>query len=213
LVDEPVVDEPDAELLSALRPRAKRQIRQRMRSLRSALPAASVAARSAAVVERLFALPAFSEVRGLALFWPMEDRNEIDLRPLDAAARSRGLRVYYPFLSAAGPTVRTGFRRVDAVTELELGGSGFAEPREDAPEARRGDIDLLVVPSLAVDGSGYRLGYGKGFYDATLPDFRPPARAVAVAFAFQLLSELPREAHDVRCDTIVTDERVIEVSD
>jgi 5-formyltetrahydrofolate cyclo-ligase len=207
------VDEPDAELLSALRPRAKRQIRQRMRSLRSALPAASVAARSAAIVERLLALPAFAEALGLALFWPIEDKNEVDLRPLDTAARSRGKKLYYPFLSAAGPTVRTGFRRVDTVSDLALGGSGFVEPREDAPEARRGDIDLMVVPALAVDPRGFRLGYGKGFYDATLPDFRPPARAVAVAFAFQLVSEIPREPHDVRCDTIVTDERVIDAVD
>jgi 5-formyltetrahydrofolate cyclo-ligase len=207
------VDEPDVELLSALRPRAKRQIRQRMRSLRSALPVLSVAARSAAIVERLSVLPAYAEAKSLALFWPIEEKNEVDLRPLYHAARERGIKVYYPFLSAAGPTVRTGFRRVDAVTELALGGSGFAEPREGAPEARRGDIDLMVVPALAVDAGGYRLGYGKGFYDATLPDFRPPARAVAVAFAFQLVSEIPREAHDVRCDTIVTDERVIEVGD
>ena len=184
-----------------------------MRSLRSALPGASVLARSAAIIERIFALPAFSEVQGLALFWPMEDRNEVDLRPLDGAARSRGMRLYYPFLSAAVPTVRTGFRRVDALTELTPGGSGFLEPPEGAPEARRGDIDLMVVPALAVDAQGYRLGYGKGFYDATLPDFRPPARAVAVAFSFQLLGEIPREPHDVRCDTIVTDERVIEVVD
>jgi 5-formyltetrahydrofolate cyclo-ligase len=207
------VDQPDAELLSALRPRAKRQIRQRMRSLRSALPAASVAARSAAIVERLMTLPAFAEIEGLALFWPIEEKNEVDLRALDTAARSRGKKLYYPFLSAAGPTVRTGFRRVDAVTELALGGSGFVEPREDAPEARRGDIDLMVVPALAVDAGGFRLGYGKGFYDATLPDFRPPARAIVVAFAFQLVSEIPREPHDVRCDTIVTDERVIDAVD
>jgi 5-formyltetrahydrofolate cyclo-ligase len=132
---------------------------------------------------------------------------------LDGAARARGKKLYYPFLSAAGPTVRTGFRRVDQLTDLALGGSGFVEPHEGAPEARRGDIDLMVVPALAVDALGYRLGYGKGFYDATLPDFRPPARAVAVAFAFQLLSEIPREPHDVRCDTIVTDERVMDVVD
>jgi 5-formyltetrahydrofolate cyclo-ligase len=207
------VDEPDAELLSALRPRAKRQIRQRMRSLRSALPPASIAARSAAIVERLFSLSGFADVEGLALFWPMEERNEVDLRLFDSAARSRGLKLYYPFLSAAGPTVRTGFRRVDVVGDLQLGGSGFLEPPESAPEARRGDIDLLVVPALAVDARGYRLGYGKGFYDATLSDFRPPAKAVVVAFDFQLLSEIPREAHDIRCDAIVTDERVIEVAD
>ena len=66
--------------------------------------------------------------------------------------------VYYPFLSAAGPTVRTGFRRVAAVTELTPGSSGFLEPREDAPEARRGDIEVMIVPALAIDARGYRLG-------------------------------------------------------
>jgi 5-formyltetrahydrofolate cyclo-ligase len=207
------VEKPDAELLAALGPRAKRQIRERMRTLRSALPAASVAARSAAIVERLSVLPAFGEARSIALFWPMEIKNEVDLRPLDVLGRARKKKIYYPFLSATGPTVRTGFRRVDAVTDLKPGSSGFAEPIETAPEARRGDIDLMVVPALAVDARGYRLGYGKGFYDATLPDFRPPARAVVVAFGFQLLSEIPRESHDVPCDLIVTDERVLEVLD
>jgi 5-formyltetrahydrofolate cyclo-ligase len=203
--------EPDAELLAALGPRAKRQIRQRMRALRSALPPASAAARSEAIVARLIALPEFVAARGIGLFWPIESKNEVDLRVLDVAARERGIKVYYPFLAAVGNTVRTGFRRVDQVSELSPRGSGFCEPGAECPEARRGDIDLVVVPALAVDAAGYRVGYGKGFYDATLPDFVPPARAVAVAFGFQLLSEIPREAHDVGCDLVVTDEAVLEI--
>jgi|SoiMethySBSTD1v2_1073268.scaffolds.fasta_scaffold04581_4 5-formyltetrahydrofolate cyclo-ligase len=203
--------EPDAELLAALGPRAKRQIRQRMRSLRSALPPASAAARSEAIVARLMGLPEFAAARGIGLFWPMQSKNEVDLRPLDAAARERGIKVYYPFLAAVGNTVRTGFRRVDDVGSLEPRGSGFAEPGPECPEARRGDIDWIVVPALAVDASGYRIGYGKGFYDATLPDFVPPARAAAVAFGFQLVGEVPREAHDVGCDVVVTDEAVLEI--
>lgn len=204
--------EPDAELLAALGPRAKRQIRQRMRALRSALPAASAAARSAAIVARLIGLPEFARARSVGLFWPMESKNEVDLRSLDAAARERGIKVYYPFLAAVGHTVRTGFRRVDDVSQLLPRGSGFAEPGVECLEARRGDIDWIVVPALAVDASGYRVGYGKGFYDATLPDFVPPARAVAVAFGFQLVGEVPREAHDVGCDAVVTDEAVLEIA-
>jgi 5-formyltetrahydrofolate cyclo-ligase len=182
-----------------------------MHALRSALPPASAAARSDAIVARLIALPEFAAARGLGLFWPMESKNEVDLRALDAAARERGIKVYYPFLAAVGNTVRTGFRRADQVAELLPRGSGFCEPGAECPEARRGDIDLVVVPALAVDAAGYRVGYGKGFYDATLPDFVPPARAVAVAFGFQLLSEIPREAHDVGCDLVVTDEAVLEI--
>ena len=51
--------------------------------------------------------------------------------------------------------------------------------------------DVVVVPALAVAADGHRVGYGIGFYDATLPDVCPPAAAVMVAFGFQLLAEVP----------------------
>jgi 5-formyltetrahydrofolate cyclo-ligase len=67
------------------------------------------------------------------------------------------------------------------------------------------------VPALAVSPDGHRLGYGAGFYDATLPDFRPPGTAIAVVFDFQVLVELPVLSHDVACDVIVTDRRSLVV--
>jgi 5-formyltetrahydrofolate cyclo-ligase len=68
----------------------------------------------------------------------------------------------------------------------------------------------LIVPALAVASDGHRLGYGSGFYDATLPDFCPPGRALVVAFDFQLLGELPVTSGDVASQCIVTDRRVLE---
>jgi 5-formyltetrahydrofolate cyclo-ligase len=88
-------------------------------------------------------------------------------------------------------------------------GRRFLEPPPDAPEAARGDIDLLFVPALAVAPSGHRLGYGAGFYDSLLPDVCPPGRAVAVAYDFQLLVDLPTLPHDVACDLVVTDARTL----
>jgi len=67
------------------------------------------------------------------------------------------------------------------------------------------------VPALAVASSGHRLGYGSGFYDATLPDFCPPALSIVVAYDFQLLAELPVSAHDIACDIVVTDARLLRV--
>ncbi len=66
-----------------------------------------------------------------------------------------------------------------------------------------------MVPALAVTDTDHRLGYGRGFYDVTLPDFCPPALSVVVAFDFQLLAELPVLEHDVACEVVVTDARVI----
>jgi 5-formyltetrahydrofolate cyclo-ligase len=107
--------------------------------------------------------------------------------------------------------VRSALRLTRSSDELALRGGRFVEPPPDAPEAGRGDVDIVVVPALAVAANGHRLGYGAGFYDAALPDFRPPALAVVVAFDFQLLAEVPTLPHDVPCDIVVTDTRTLVV--
>jgi 5-formyltetrahydrofolate cyclo-ligase len=71
--------------------------------------------------------------------------------------------------------------------------------------AQRGEVQVVVVPALAVASDGHRLGYGAGYYDATLPDLCPPARSIVVAFDFQRMMELPITPNDLRCDDIVTD--------
>lgn len=202
----------DPEAEAELRARAKKQLRSRMRGVRLAVPAAALRARNARVVERLTRLPLFLDARGVALFWPMEDRHEIDLRALDAAARKSDKAVYYPFMDRTDGGYRTGFRRVDDVAGLEERGRGFSEPPPDAPEASRGDVDLVIVPALAAAADGHRIGYGAGFYDATLPDVCPPARSVVVVFDFQLLAEVPSTPRDVACDVVVSDARVIDAS-
>jgi 5-formyltetrahydrofolate cyclo-ligase len=200
----------DGPALDALKVRAKKQLRSRARALRGAIPRRALKVRSDAVVARLEALePALlpSPLRSVALFWPMEDKGEVDLRAFDASCRARGLAVYYPFF---GETLESsGFARVDRVSELEERGRGFAEPDESAPRAEPGEVDLIVVPALAVCESGHRLGYGAGFYDGVLPRFRPPAKTIVVAYDFELLSELPTSDHDVACDLVVTDQRTL----
>ncbi len=197
----------DPEVVQAIGRRAKRAIRARMRSLRLALPPSAHASRSAAVCETVLATPEYAAARGLALFAPLA--SEVAILPIDAAARSQGRRVYYPFMDPKPGGYTTGFRRVDDFASLVDRGRGFLEPPKELPVALRGDIDLVVVPALAVSASGQRLGYGSGFYDATLPDVCPPAQALAVAFDFQLIGELPIEEHDVAVQVIVTDQRVL----
>ncbi|MBX3128308.1 MAG: 5-formyltetrahydrofolate cyclo-ligase [Polyangiaceae bacterium] len=190
--------------------RVKRQLRLRMRQLRMALPAARLAERSARIVQALAALGEFDGARSIALFYPMSERHEVDLRELDARARAAGKRVFYPFMDPTEGGFRTGFRRVTSLESLVDRGRGFREP-SDGDVAEAGDVDLVVVPALAATEQGDRLGYGLGFYDSTLSDVRPPATAVVVVFDFQLVVELPREPRDVRCDLVVSDERVLRV--
>jgi 5-formyltetrahydrofolate cyclo-ligase len=200
----------DPAALGELRSRAKRQIRRRMRGVRLAISTSALELRSQRIARELEALSLFRSARSVALFWPMEEKHEVDLRSLDSAARAADKTLYYPFMEKTEAGFLTGFRRSDDASRLEERGQRFAEPPPDAPVAARGDIDLVVVPALAAAADGHRIGYGAGYYDATLPDVCPPARSVVVVFDFQLLAELPSDEHDVSCDVVLTDARVID---
>jgi 5-formyltetrahydrofolate cyclo-ligase len=200
------MDDFDPEALAELSRRAKAALRKRARALRNSIPRDAIADRSARIAARLEALPAVARAATVALFWPIEGRNEVDLRPLDARLRAAGKRIAYPSID---PETRVmTFRFVDDPAGLEERGLGFQEPDPSAPEAP--GLDVVVVPALQIDGRGHRIGYGAGFYDRTLPRFAPPATAVGVAFDFQLIAEVPVTEGDVPVALVVTDARVLQ---
>lgn len=204
---DPLVDLFDEHTLSDLKFRAKKQLRARMRGLRAAHPEAVLAQASARIVERVLGMPEFAAARSVGSFWPMADRREVDVRAIADAVLSANKQLFFPFLQPTATGFSTGFAQVSAVSELAERGQRFFEPPPEAPRAERGQIELLIVPALAVAADGHRLGYGSGFYDATLPDFCPPARAIVTVFDFQLLGELPVTTGDVASHFIVTDRR------
>jgi 5-formyltetrahydrofolate cyclo-ligase len=199
------LDLPGRELIVA---RAKRALRSRFRALRQAIPAESRAARSARIVEGLLGLEVMGRARAVALFHPIDSRGEVDLRALDENLRSRGVEVYYPSVDDEGAPV---FRRARP-EELVSQGRGFLEPPRGAPVPRAGGLDLVVVPALAADASGHRLGYGAGFYDRALADLGEDVVRIVVAFDFQVLGEVPTLEHDVAAHWVVSDERVLEIT-
>ncbi|HEX8792002.1 MAG TPA: 5-formyltetrahydrofolate cyclo-ligase [Polyangiaceae bacterium] len=192
---------------SQLRRRVKIELRKRMRGLRMAMPASACAQRSARIVDRLLALDVVASARAVALFWPIEERHEVDLRTAGTRLVERGVRVAYP---AIDPETREMlFRFVDRPEAMVEQGFGFREPSAREPEAPPGALDVIVVPALAVDPRGHRIGYGAGYYDRTLPRFAPPAATIAVAFDFQLIADAPTSESegDVAVGWVVTDSR------
>ena len=93
--------------------------------------------------------------------------------------------------------------------DLDERGFGFCEPPASPTEAGRGELDVVVVPAIAIDPTGHRIGYGAGYYDRTIPLFAPPGVAIGVAYDFQLIAEVPFTPHDVAVTHIVTDERTM----
>ncbi|HEY2368206.1 MAG TPA: 5-formyltetrahydrofolate cyclo-ligase [Polyangiaceae bacterium] len=184
--------------------RAKAELRKRLRGLRNTHPAGALAKRSERIVDTLEKLDALTTAKTVALFWPIEARHEIDLRELDVRLRARGVGIAYPSIEESGEmTFRVA--TIEALTEHPL---GFRGAPQSAPEPEV--LDAIVIPAIALDGSGRRLGYGAGFYDRALPRFAP-AKKIGVAYDFQLLVEVPVSPNDVAMDFVVTDARVIAI--
>ncbi len=186
-----------------LRRRAKIVLRKRFRALRATFPASAIAERSARVVAAIEGLAVVLAARTVASFWPIDGRNEVDLRALDASLRARGALVAYPAVDRETGVMTFRLATPDALDDR---GSGFREPAPDAPDSVP---DVIVAPALALDPRGFRLGYGAGFYDRALARYAPPARVLGVAFDFQLVPDLPETEGDVPVDVIVTDARVL----
>ena len=130
-------------------------------------------------------------------YWPFPD--EIDPRPLLTALHARGHALCLP-VTAVGAPLR--FRAWTPCDVLVSGPFDTREPASNKPEQRP---DCLLVPLLAVDDDGYRLGYGGGFYDRTLAVLGD-ALGVGLAFNFQRCGRLPRGAHDCPLDWLVTED-------
>lgn len=140
----------------------------------------------------------------VSAFWPI--RSELDTRPLIQALHDRGCAIGLPVVM--GRLTALQFRQWTPDTRLEVGQFGVSTPPADAPVL---EPDWLIVPLLAFDTRGYRLGYGGGFYDITLAGLRARKRVFAIGAAFdgQEVDAVPRQANDARLDAILTEQRVL----
>jgi len=184
------------------------------------LRAAARAARAAAAADRVAGIPAAETLREVALaaladslrapgtivsaYWPMGD--ELDPRPLLLALAARGQALALPAIRAKdAPLDFRAWRPGDA---LQPAGFGTREPLPEAPLVQPG---VLLIPLLAFDAAGYRLGYGGGFYDRSLALLRRTGDilAVGLAYAAQQVAAVPREATDQALDLVVTEAGVV----
>ena len=169
---------------TTLRDEFRRTARAARAAFVTSLSAERRAALNIALIERLVPLLAGREcVAGYAAF-----NDEIDPAGADFALWPR----------VGAPGLPLTFHRV-AATALEVGGWGILEPRADAPLGRP---DAVIVPLLAVDPRGFRLGYGKGHYDRTLAHL--DALRIGVAWDCQIVERVPEATWDERLDWLVT---------
>jgi 5-formyltetrahydrofolate cyclo-ligase len=179
----------------------KRQLRREAAARRDTLT--DRAERSEAIRALVVTQAAYKAAAALHCFLAI--RSEVDTRPLVSAALAAGKAVAVPVIDERGVMVHSWIDDLDEAS-FGRGQLGTARPVALRP-ASPGDWGLTIVPLLAFDRAGFRLGYGKGHYDGLLA--QGAGLAVGVAFACQEFPILPREPHDIPLDLIVTEEGVI----
>lgn len=181
----------------------KKTLRQSMLLRRSQLSASDVRSASRTIQARFIELPAFAGAGLLGLYAPI--RNEVATSLVMQTALSMGKTVHYPAVSGA----ELEFRVVKELTSLQEGVFGILEPDTRCSVKDPTEFDLVVVPGVAFDLQGNRIGYGKGYYDKVLHHMEGSGKLVAFCYDFQLVEEIAGEPHDVLMDMIITEKRVI----
>ncbi|WP_449255062.1 5-formyltetrahydrofolate cyclo-ligase [Bosea sp. (in: a-proteobacteria)] len=153
-----------------------------------------------AIATQVLALPVWDGASGpVSAYWPM--RSEADPRPILEELHRRGLPLCLPAIVAK----RMIFRRWAPYEPIVPGGFGTLVPAPDQPETAP---RILIVPLAAFDRRGYRIGYGKGYYDRALSELGPTV-SIGIAYAAQEVAAVPDEPHDRRLGWIVTERETI----
>ncbi len=192
------------EEIELLRARAKEELRRKAAGLRRAVSAETRARFSHAMATRLMESEIFMRAKVVAAYSAL--RFEMDPRAIVEHACALGKTVGLPRFVAGTGTLNLASYRLDD----ELNESHFMvkEPLESAPSIDLESVDLVLVPGLAFDPRGHRLGFGKGYYDRFLPCM-PNAVRVGLGFEFQMLMEVPAATHDVPVDHLATERRML----
>jgi 5-formyltetrahydrofolate cyclo-ligase len=186
---------------------AKRSLRRDVRrAVRALDPAARVAA-EARLRDRLAGVPGYAAA-GAVLAYVNVFADEVDTGPLLRAVIAAGRTLLLPRVD------RDAWRlRLHAIADPDAGlvpdAMGLREPPADAPEVAPSAVDFVVVPGVAFDPRGFRLGRGGGLYDRLLPCLRPDASRWALSLGPQLVPAVPVEPHDQPLDGIVLPDRTI----
>jgi 5-formyltetrahydrofolate cyclo-ligase len=141
--------------------------------------------------------------RSIIVYSPIHQ--EVDTELIVRSAWESGKRVAFPVVVGH----ELVFREVQDISSLQRGAFGILEPCPTGRIAMPEETDILVLPGIAFDLNGHRIGYGKGYYDKTLHRIEGHGKIVGLCYDFQLVDEILGESHDVKMDLIITDKRVV----
>jgi 5-formyltetrahydrofolate cyclo-ligase len=182
----------------------KSELRRMAMARREALPATDRIAAAQAIAAR--GLPV-TAAAGMVVSGYSPLKSEISPMPLLRRCADAGAALALPVVGRGKPLV---MRAWEFGAPLDSGVWGIRQPTAAAPEVFP---DILIVPLLAFDRRGHRIGYGAGYYDMTLARLRAmkPVTAIGIAFAAQEIDAVPTTVHDARLDLVLTEREIIDL--
>lgn len=187
----------------------KKELRRKVIGLRDQLTPTDIRVKSSQIAKRLYALSAYEKADTIMFF--VSFGSEVETRTMVKESIGRAKNVLVP-----RPVPKTRelipSRLLSWDDDLVPGFYGIPEPHDAAlrPQAPS-SIDLLIVPGVAFDLQGNRLGYGGGYYDRFFPLLKENVPLIAPAFDLQIQREIPVDEWDRRVDYIITEKRLVEV--
>ncbi len=180
----------------------KDAIRTRIYTRRSKLFADDIEEKSCLIFNNLASLRRFKASKRIALY--SSANNEAGTDSIFLCAIESGKEVYFPRVSGANLT----FHKVSDLKELTPGKFSIPEPDKHSAVSDPDEVDLIIVPGVAFDLSGGRIGYGKGYYDRVLINI-PRDRRIGLSYSFQILNKVPTGKLDQGVGVIVTERGIV----
>lgn len=183
----------------------KDAIRREFSEKRNSMDSSLRATYSEKVCSTASNLVSFRHADIILLYAPI--KSEIDIMPLMNIALEKGKRVAFPRCNTENRTMK--FHFVSSIDDFEIGAYGIREPKADLPTFDpyiTPGVTVCFVPGIAFDVYGYRLGYGKGYYDKFLNTFK--GSTIGLVFSNLITDKLPRGKFDLHCDIMITEKGI-----
>lgn len=181
----------------------KSSIRRTMLAQRRSLSEKESRSASLSIQHSFLETEEYHHARGIVVYASIH--KEVDTEEIVRAAFVSGKKVAFPAVVHHGLV----FREVTEISSMKRGIFGIMEPCATGRNFDLDEADIVVLPGIAFDLNGHRIGYGKGYYDKTLHRLEGNGRLIGLCYDFQLVERIAGEPHDVKMDLIITEKRIV----
>ena len=176
----------------------KNNIRKELLAIRESLSEETVQEKSQDICNWLLKMTCFDYAKWIYGYMPI--RNEADIRPFLVHLLKKGKKIALPRVE--GDTME--FYQINSFEDLEEGSYHILEPKKESPKAEGGGF--ILIPGVAFDREGGRIGYGKGYYDKYFASHNQPLIKIGIAYTIQIVDTIPTTSLDVQLDGLVCEE-------